>query len=216
MNPMKARIQKPLLACLTLAVAFPALAQDAAEPAAPATAAPASDAERPLRLNFRGVPLEMILNYLSEAAGFTILLETQVKGTVDLWSNQPLTKAEAVDLLNTVLSKNGYAAVQSGRLLTIVSKEEAKRRNIPVKVGSAPDSIPKNEEMVTQILPVRYIAAAQLISDLSPLLPTTAIITANQGGNSLVITDTQANIHRVAEIVAALDTAQAGASGIKV
>jgi general secretion pathway protein D len=183
-------------------------------PAAPAK--PAPEEERKLRLNFRGVPLDMVLNYLSEAAGYIIMLETPVKGSVDVWSNEPLSKREAIDLLNTVLNKNGYAAVQNGRMLTIVAKDEAKKRNLPVVKGSEPESIPKNDEMVTQILPVKYIAASQLVRDLQPLMPTSAVITANDGGNALVITDTQSNIRRVAEIVAALDTAQAGTSGIRV
>jgi general secretion pathway protein D len=189
---------------------------------APATAAQPAEVAKPaepepqLRLNFRGVPLEMVLNYLSEAAGFTILLETPVKGTVDVWSNQPLTKAEAVELLNSVLNKNGYAAIQNGRMLTIVAKEEARKRNVPVKTGADPLGIPKNDEIVTQIIPVRYISAAQLIRELAQLLPATAVITANEAGNSLVMTDTQANIRRVTEIVSALDTAQSGVSGIRV
>jgi general secretion pathway protein D len=196
-----------------------AAATTAASSAAPAPAtasAPASPAEPELRLNFRGVPLDLVLNYLSEAAGYTIILETPVKGTIDVWSNQPLTKAEAIDLLNTALNKNGYAAIQDGKKLTIVAKDEAKKRNIPVKSGSNPEAIPKNDEMVTQILPVRYINATQLTRDLQPLLPTSATMTANEGGNALVITDTQTNIRRVAEIIAALDTSVASVSAIKV
>jgi general secretion pathway protein D len=198
-------------------------ARNGAAPAAPATAAaqPAApekpaEPEPQLRLNFRGVPLEMVLNYLSEAAGYTILLETPVKGTVDVWSNQPLTRAEAIDLLNTVLNKNGYAAIQNGRMLSIVAKDEARKRNVPVKTGADPVGIPKNDEIVTQIIPVRYISAAQLLRELAQLLPATAVITANEAGNSLVMTDTQANIRRLTEIVSALDTAQSGVAGIKV
>src|SRR5213078_4699969 len=86
-----------------------------------AAAAPASaSSEAGLRLNFRGVPLDMVLNYLSDAAGFIINIKpgTDVKGkTVDVWSNQPLNKDEAVDLLNTVLNQNDYAAVRKGRTL---------------------------------------------------------------------------------------------------
>jgi general secretion pathway protein D len=181
-----------------------------------AATTPAAPKEPELRLNFRGVPLDLVLNYLSEAAGFTIVLETPVKGTVDVWSNQALTKAEAIDLLNTVLSKNGYAALINGRTLTIVAREEAKKRDIPVKSGNAPESIPKNEEMVTQIIPVRNINATQLIRDLQPLIPTTSTVTANEGGNALVMTDTQMNIHRVAEIVQALDGTVSSAASIRV
>src|SRR5258708_39067538 len=93
----------------------------------PAPVPSPNDAEKGLRMNFRGVPLEMVLNYLSDAAGFIIVLETRVEGKVDAWSNQPLSKEEAVSLLNTVLNKNGYAAIQNGRTLTIVARDEAKK-----------------------------------------------------------------------------------------
>ena len=76
-------------------------ARSGARPNNSKTPAPQPDnSERNLRLNFRGVPLEMVLNYLSEAAGFVILPgQADVKGKVDVWSNQPLSKDEAVQLL---------------------------------------------------------------------------------------------------------------------
>ena len=139
-----------------------------------------------------------------------------MEGKVDAWSNQPLSKAEAVDLLNSVLNKNGFAAIQNGRTLTIVGRDEAKKRDIPVKVGNVPDDIPKNDEMVTQIIPVRYANALQLTKDLTPLLPTFANLTANESGNALVLTDTQSDVRRMAEIVKALDTSIASISTIRV
>ncbi len=187
-----------------------------AKPEAATTVAAAAPKEPELRLNFRGVPLDLVLNYLSEAAGYTIVLETPVKGTVDVWSNQPLTRNEAVELLNSVLNKNGYSALQNGRTLTIVSRDEAKRRDIPILVGSDPGEIPKNDKMVTQIIPVRNINATQLIRDLAPLIPTTSTVTANEGGNSLLMTDTQMNINRVAQIVTALDSTVSGSTSVKV
>src|SRR6185369_14659530 len=104
-------------------------ADPAAKPAAGATA------EKGLRLNFRDVPLDMVLDYLSEEAGFIIVKETDVTGKVNVWSNQPLTKDEAVELLDSILNQNKLAAIRNGRTITIVSREEAKKRNIPVKKG---------------------------------------------------------------------------------
>jgi type II secretory pathway component GspD/PulD (secretin) len=175
-----------------------------------------ADGEKGLRLNFRNAPLEMVLNYLSDAAGFVIVPEVDVRGQVDVWSNQPLTKEEAIDVLNSVLSKNGYAALQNGRMLFIINKDQAKTRDVPVKTGGDPDLIPKSEEIVTQIIPVKFISATQLIRDLQPLLPTTTSMTANEGGNSLVLTDTQTNIRRMAEIVKALDTVLSSVSSVRV
>jgi general secretion pathway protein D len=159
-----------------------------------------------LRINFRGVPLELVLNYLSDAAGFIIVLDTQVRGKVDMWSNTPLTKDEAINLLNSVLNKNGYAAIRNERTLTIVSKDEAKTKDIPVRLGGDPANIPRNDEIVTQIIPIRTVTAAQVLKNLEPLVSLTTTMTANDAGNSIIITDTQANIRRVAEIIKGIDT----------
>jgi general secretion pathway protein D len=185
----------------------------------PANSPLASDAapDATLRLNFRGAPLELVLNYLSEAAGFIIVLETEVKGKVDVWSNHPVTKDEAIQLLDSMLRKNGYAAIRNGRTLTIVSRDTAKTRDIPVKPGNDPKLIPRTDEMITQIIPVRYANATQLTRDLQPLLPTDeTTLTANESANALVLTAPQATIHRMVEIVQALDTSISSISAIRV
>jgi len=169
-----------------------------------------------LRLNFRGVPLNMVLNYLSDAAGFIIVMDTQVSGRVDVWSDQPVTKDEAMNLLNSVLNKNGYAAIRNGRTLTIMSKTDAKTRDIPVKIGNDPNRIPNTDEMVTQIIPIRYVDAKQLMTDLSPFVSAQATIVANEAGNSIVVTDTQANIRHLVEIIEAIDNSAQGETEIRV
>ncbi len=169
-----------------------------------------------LRLNFRNAPLEMVLHYLSDAAGFIIVLDTRVNGNVNIISTQPVTRDEAVDLLNAVLNKNGYAAIRSGRTLTIVDKNDAKTRDIPVKSGNDPDAIPKNAEIVTQIIPVRFVDARQLVSDLTSFVSSQATVVANEAGNSIVITDTQQNIRHLTEIIKAIDSSAQSETEIRV
>jgi general secretion pathway protein D len=169
-----------------------------------------------LRLHFRGAPLESVLDYLSDAAGFIIVLDTQVHGRVDIWSDQPVSRDEAVDLLNSVLNKNGYAAIRDGRKLTIVDKNDAKTRNIPVKTGNDPDAIPDNDEIVTQIIPIRFVEARQLSSDLSSFVSPQATIVANEAGNALVVTDTQSNIKHLVQIIQAVDNSAEAETEIRV
>jgi len=146
-----------------------------------------------------------VLEKLSEAAGFIIVLEAQPRGRVDIISSQPVSKDEAFSLLSTVLNKNGYAAIRNGRTLTIVNRDEAKTKDIPVNLGSDPNSIPRTDELVTQIIPIQFVEATQLLKDLQPLVSMQTTMTANESGNSIVITDTQANIRRVAEVIKAID-----------
>jgi len=181
----------------------------------PATASGTNNSGE-LRLNFRNAPLEMVLNYLSDAAGFIIVLDTKVNGNVTVISSQPMTRDEAVNLLNTVLNKNGYAIIRDGRTLTVVDKNDAKSRDIPVKSGNNPNDIPKNAEIVTQIIPIRFVEARQLVSDLSSFVSPQATVVANEAGNSIVITDTQSNIRHLTEIIQAIDGSAEASTEIRV
>lgn len=169
-----------------------------------------------IRLNFRNAPLEMVLNYLSDAAGFVIILDTPVQGNVTVISGQPMTRDEAVDLLNSVLNQNGYAAIRDGRTLTIVDKNDAKTRNIPVKVSNDPDEIPNNDEIVTQVIPIRFVDAKDLVTDLASFVSPQATVVANDAGNSIVITDTQSNIRHIVEIIRAIDNSAEAETVIRV
>ena len=168
-----------------------------------------------LNLNFNRAPLEMVLNYLSDAAGFIIVQDTRVNGAVTV-TGKHLTRDEAVDLLNTVLNKNGYAAIRNGRTLTILEKNDAKTRDIPVKTGNLPDQIPNNAEIVTQIIPIRFVEARQLVSDLTSFVSPQATVVANEEGNSIVITDTQSNIRHLTEIIKAIDDSAEAETEIRV
>ena len=189
---------------------------DAGAPVAEATAATTRSGRPGLRFKFRGAPLETVLNHMSEAAGYVIVLETPVRGTIDMWSAQPISREEAVNLLNLALNKNGYSAAVQGRNLIVSSKEEAKKRNLPIRTGNDPAEIPETAEMVMQIIPLRHIDATQATRDLATLLPASATITANQDSNSLVVTDTQMNVKHIVTLVSSLDASSDSVSAMRV
>jgi len=208
----------------------PATADTTNQPAAPApelsaqttatnATAPAITSEygsEGLRMNFHGAPLNLVLDYLSDAAGFIINKQSEVRGTVEIWSKQPVTKDEAIELLSSVLKKNGYAVTRNGRILTIVALDSVKTADTEIVVNTDPNEVEKSDEVQTQIIPVRYATASQLVANLEQLLPTTATLTANESANSLILVATKTDIKRMLKIVNALDTSMSSASAIKV
>lgn len=159
-----------------------------------------------MTFNFRGAPLEQVLTYMSETGGFSIVYETPVRGTVDILAAQPVTREEALQLLAFALNKNGFTSVVQGRTIIISSKEDAKKKNLPIRTGSDPESIPNTAEMVIQIIPLRHLDATNAARDLGALLPGSSTLTANVDSNSLVVTDTNINLKQVVTLVNALDT----------
>ena len=83
--------------------------ETARPPDASTSAAPGDNGANGLRLNFRGVPLERVLDYLSDAAGFVISANSKVdlQGKVTVWSNQLVDRNEAIALLNSALTSSG-------------------------------------------------------------------------------------------------------------
>jgi general secretion pathway protein D len=89
----------------------------------------------------------------------------------------------------------------------------------PIEVGIPGNNyanIPPTKDLVTQIVYVNNVEANQLISSLQPLMPTGTSMAASQGANAIVITDTKANIRRMAQLVKALDTASVSDSSVSV
>jgi type II secretory pathway component GspD/PulD (secretin) len=197
-------------------VAALALSLAPLQAASPVVEPARDDGTTAIRLNFKDAALSDVLSYLSEAAGFVILLEGEVSGTVTVVSHQPLDAEEAVDLLNAILIEQGYVALRSGRILKVVARKDAHKRDLPVRTAARPADIPRTDDMVTQIIPVRFADAMKMMENLRPLLAAEATMTANESSNALVITDTQTNVRRMAEIISALDTSIASISTIRV
>ena len=55
------------------------------------------------------------------------------------WSDHPVTRQEALDLLSAALDHNGYTLVREGRILKIYTKAEGEKEAIPVRMGRDAD-----------------------------------------------------------------------------
>ncbi len=203
-----------------------------AEPATRPAPTPAQDLSPSIRIpprstrpattrisfDFKDAPVDAVLQRLSEEAGFIIIKESPVQGRVTVLSAQPITPDEAVSSLNTVLksSGSGYTIIRMGRTLKVTTVEAAKKGNIPVHFGADVDQIPETDDIITQIVPVRSVDAVKLKTDLQPLVGAGADLASNGGSNSIIITDTSANIRRVVTIIASLDKKDAMESGIRI
>src|SRR5947207_13776777 len=214
------------VAVLLLANLHPASAQQPATQPAPRPATqPAANgqqgvikADGGIILNFKDASIDAVLEQLSDVAGFIVVKETKPEGKVTLLSKQPIKRDEILPVLNTVLRNagTGYAAIQQGRVLKIVARDKAKRMPIPVRTGNDPLKLEPSDELVTYVIPIRYADAQSLKNDLAPLISPDADFSSNASSNSIILTDSTANIKRIMEIISALDTHLADSAEVKV
>ena len=169
-----------------------------------------------IRLNFKDAPLDVVLQYLSKAAGLSVVTDASLEGRISLISRQALTLSEALSLLDSALKEKGYAAVRLGRVLKIMPLIEAKKANIPVRSGAEPSRITPSDQLITQVIPLRSVDATKLKDSLKTLIPEYATLSADASSNALILTDTEANVRRIVEIVSALDATKSTVNEVKV
>ena len=108
-------------------------------------------------------------------------------------------------VLLTILDVNGLAAVKSGNVWRIIPKEGAVQTSTRTIVGRQLDPGVPGDEVITQLIPLQFTSATDVLNLLRPFVPPQGAITATRDTNLLVITDAAANIRRLLDILKLVD-----------
>jgi general secretion pathway protein D len=169
---------------------------------APAGHSPALKSRAPVTVNFVNADVEAVTRAMATMIERQIALDPRVKGTVTLYSDQPLTVREAYLNYLSALRGLGFTMVENGGLLKVVPEAEAKLQSGTVSVGQP---AVRGDQIITQIFQLNHESPNNLVAVLRPLISANNTINASLGNNSLVITDYADNLQRIAKIIAALD-----------
>jgi len=169
---------------------------------------PPKAADQLVSVNFNEVDIRVVVQVVAELTGKNFIIDDRVRGTVTVISPTKISVPELYDVLQSILDVKGYAAVEAGRMIKILPRAEATKRNRVTRVGKDPAAIPQSDTVVTQIIPLKYVRAAEIERVLRPMLPPGSQMSSYAPGNRILITDTSANIHQMARIIAELDVAE--------
>ncbi|MDR7331035.1 type II secretion system secretin GspD [Roseateles asaccharophilus] len=164
---------------------------------------PAVRASSPVTLNFVNADIEAVTRAIGVMLDRQIIIDPRVKGTVTVYSEQPVSVAEAYRNYLAALRGLGFTVVETAGLLKVLPEADAKLQagSVAVETSSA-----RGDQILTQIFRVQHENANNLVAVLRPLISPNNTINANPGNNSLVITDYADNLNRLAKIIAAMDT----------
>ena len=155
--------------------------------------------------NFVNAEIESVIKAVGAYTDVTFIIDPRVKGTLTLASEKPLGKAQALQLLNSMLRMQGYAVVSGNGYSKVVPEADAKLQG-----GVAVSSSAGGNQITTHVFHLKHEAAATLVPVLRPLISPNNIINANPGNNTLVITDYADNLLRLGRIIASLDSPATG------
>jgi general secretion pathway protein D len=157
-------------------------------------------------VNFVNADIEAVTRAMAVMMERQIIVDPRVKGTITVYSEQPLTVREAYLNYLAALRGLGFTLVDSAGLLKVVPEADAKLQTGTVSVGTPGV---RGDQVLTQIFKLNHENPNNLVAVLRPLISPNNTINANPGNNTLVITDYADNLQRIARIIAALDTPSA-------
>jgi len=152
-------------------------------------------------LNVRDADVRAFVADAAQVTGRTFIVDGRVNGKISVVTERPLSRSEYFEVFLATLRANGLVAVPIGNgAFRIQPAQNAASQ--PTRLGSA--GAPDNA-LVTEIIRLGSVDAAQAVETLRPLISQEGSLTANQSGNSLVVVDYADNVRRIRKLVAQID-----------
>jgi general secretion pathway protein D len=171
------------------------------------TASAARFRGEPVTLNFVNAEIEGVARAMSAILRQQFVVDPRVRGTITLYSEEPLSPREAYFNFLAALRGLGFTVVEVNGLYKVVPEADAKLQTGTVDVGNAGR---RGDQILTQIFRLNHENANNLVPVLRPLISPNNTINANPGNNTLVITDYADNLQRIGKIIAAMDVPASG------
>lgn len=153
-------------------------------------------------LNFKRMDINQLIGLISEVTHRTFIVDPRVKGEITVISNQPMNSEQVYEVFLSILSVHGFTAIPTGNVTKIVPDNLAKSQNTPVLLDN--DTL-VGDSIITQVVSIQHVSAAQLIPLLRPLIQQQGHLVAYPENNTLVISDQANNVKRLLKIIRRID-----------
>jgi len=159
-----------------------------------------------ITLNFQEADIRALINTVSQITGKNFIVDPRVKGKVTLISGDKLNVAQVYAVFLSVLQVHNFAAVKAeDGIVKIVPLSLVKQSPTPTSFVTPR---PRGDVQITQVYKLKYGSVQEMVPILRPLLPPTSHFAAYAASNTLVFTDTAANIKRILKVIRRIDQPQ--------
>ena len=180
-------------------------APSAAPAAAPAAPKPPEEMIPAGNINFQGVDVSQVLDVYAQLVGRTMLRAGLPAAQIILRTETPLTKTEAIQALQAVLSLNGIALVNVGdKFVKVLPIDQANSAGAKIDHGDA-SQLPEMGSYVTHIVQLKYIKPSIMMPIIQPFAKLANAIFPIDDNGILVLRDNAENVKRMLEMIEQID-----------
>jgi len=151
--------------------------------------------------NYKDADIRQIIEAVGEVTQKNFIIDPRVNAKVTMLSSTAMTPDAFYEAFLSILQVHGYVAIKTGGVIKILPDATARQFAGPLGSSGAAGA----DDIVTQILQVHNVGAAQLVPILRPLIPQYGHLAAHPGSNMLIISDRAANVNRIVSIIRRID-----------
>ncbi|NNE59179.1 MAG: type II secretion system protein GspD, partial [Hellea sp.] len=162
---------------------------------------PSAQAADDHQITMQQADIRAFINDVSIVTGKTFLVDPRVQGNVTISSEEKLSPGEVFEVFKNVMRVHGYTVIRTPTGEYRVTLMQGAAQDAPFVSNSGYDG-----QFATTVLKLQHSDAADAAKLIKPVMHSQGILTANAGGNIIVITDFPENLRKAREIVKAMDT----------
>jgi general secretion pathway protein D len=157
-----------------------------------------------IQLSFQGANIDMVVQWLSQTTGKSVLKHPQVQCQLTITSSRKVSTREAVNLVYRALALEGFSAIEFTDSILIVPQDKEPRMSAEL-LGSSQTNVPEGRQRLVKVFSLKHIQAADLKDRIASALSDKATVYLDEQANQIIITDYNDNIRAVGELIDALD-----------
>jgi general secretion pathway protein D len=143
-----------------------------------------------------------LTKHMQELTGINLILDKDVKGKVSITAPTPITVGDAWKAYLAALNMAGFTLVQSGAFYKIINARDV--RYVPTKIYTG-SYTPSTEAHIMKVMALKNVDAAEISRNFRPFMSRYGRIIDIKQTNTIIISDTGANIVRLEKLIKFLD-----------
>ena len=159
-------------------------------------------------LNFENADIPTVIKAISKLSGKNFVIDPRVKGTVNIVSDKPISKAESYKVLEAALRMQGFATVEADGVIKVLPETDARTYGMKTDTDNGTRNN-AGDQLITRVFIIDNGSATQLANTLRPMISPNNSISVYPNSNSIVVTDYASNMNRIAKIINDLKVTQA-------
>ena len=153
-------------------------------------------------LNFKDVDIHTLIETVADATGKNFIVDPRITGNISVITSTPMKSAQVYDVFLSILKVHGYSAVPNGNIVKIIPNLTAKQDGDENELRAKSLN---GDEQLTRIVQVSHVDATLVVQTLMPLMPQYAFMASVPESNTIILSDTAANVNRLALMIKQID-----------